>query len=119
MAAEPEPTLAVGTRGAPRSRRQVLRGFLALGGVNLAFLVVGWTVVGAFPRHGPGPWYPPLAPPVYLIGVTQLLWCLPWQIWAFWKGRKAFGLGLVLAAVLTFLLNVFGYLLLFASIGVH
>jgi hypothetical protein len=105
------------TRGS--TSRPLLRGFLALGGVNLAFLVLGWMLVHAFPRHGPGPWYPPLAPPVYLIGLTQLLWALPWQTWAFATRRTRFGFGLALATVATMLVNLAGAIALFSSMGVH
>ena len=86
-------------------RNTVRRGFAALALANVLVLVVGWAVVACFPREGPGPWYPPLAPPVYLFGATQFLWALPWQAWAFASGRRRFGLGLVLAAVATLLAN--------------
>ena len=85
--------------------RPLLRGFGLLLLVNAAFLVVGWALVACFPRTEPGPWYSPIAPPVYLFGATQLLWALPWQVWAFVKGRKRFGFGLVLAALATAFAN--------------
>lgn len=100
-----------------RAYPQVLRGFLALAGVNLAFFVVGWMVMYLVPRDEPGPWYSPAGPPVYLVGLTQILWCLPWQLWAFLTGRKHFGFGLVIAAALTALLNGALVVYFLASLG--
>ena len=77
--------------------RDVLLGFASLAGVNVAF--AGLAFVGA--RVG----VDVLVIGLFAIGLVQLLWALPWQIWAFLTGRKSFGLGLVIAAGLTLLIN--------------
>lgn len=95
--------------------KDVLRGFGALAALNAAVVVVWWMLVWSFPRTEPGPWYSPIAPPLYLIGLTQLLWALPWQVWAFSTGRKRFGTGLVLAAVTTVFANAALFLVAMGS----
>lgn len=77
--------------------KEVLRGFAALAGVNVAFALLAFVLARAD--------VPPFQLALFAIGLVQFLWAGPWQRWAFDRGRRPFGIGLVIAASVTFLLN--------------